>query len=185
MKQSRNRREAVTSRLRLRGRDYSDPGTYFVTICVADRACRFGRVAEDMIIPNDAGEMIIRRWLEIPDRFPDVRLDAFCLMPNHFHGLMIAGRDADQPAHGNGPSLIQVVQWFKSISTVDYIREIKERGWEPFSRHLWQVGYHDHIVRGERDLARIRTYFENNPSNWRQDTFWEESGPVSDKDGLR
>lgn len=180
---SRNRRGVITSRLRLRDHDYSEPGIYFFTICVADRICRFGRITGDVFVPNDAGEMVTRRWMEIPDRFPDAHLDSYCLMPNHFHGLLILGSDPVRAVHVKQSSAIQVMQWFKSVSTVDYIHGVKARDWKPFSRHLWQVGYHDHIVRGEHDLGWIRTYIANNPSNWRQDVFWEEAHAVFDKEG--
>jgi hypothetical protein len=33
----------------------------------------------------------------------------------------------------------------------------------------WQINYHDHIVRNDADLERIREYIINNPANWETD----------------
>jgi REP element-mobilizing transposase RayT len=74
------------------------------------------------------------------------------------------------PATGEPqPSLSQIVQWFKSMTTNDYIRGVKEDGWPPFRKRLWQRAYYDHIVRDERDLDRIRDYIDGNPSRWAED----------------
>jgi REP element-mobilizing transposase RayT len=35
----------------------------------------------------------------------------------------------------------------------------------------WQRGYYDHIIRGEKDLARIRSYIQNNPLEWSLDPY--------------
>jgi REP element-mobilizing transposase RayT len=33
----------------------------------------------------------------------------------------------------------------------------------------WQRSFHDHIIRDENDLTRIREYITNNPLNWATD----------------
>jgi hypothetical protein len=61
------------------------------------------------------------------------------------------------------------MKWFKSVTTKDYRRGVETEGWEPFRGRLWQRGYHDHIVRDDRDLERIRGYIEGNPGRWAED----------------
>jgi REP element-mobilizing transposase RayT len=67
------------------------------------------------------------------------------------------------------PALGDVVGAFKSLSTNAYIRGVRELGWPPFDKRLWQRNYYEHIVRNEDDLNRIREYIENNPANWETD----------------
>ena len=75
--------------IRLRGYDYRAAGAYFITIVVQDRACLFGEVVEGAMCLNDAGRMVERWWLELNRRFPHVLTDAYVVMPNHFHGIVV------------------------------------------------------------------------------------------------
>lgn len=75
--------------IRLKGYDYSQNGAYFVTICVQNRKFLFGKIRNGEMILNDAGKMIEKYWREIPKKYPNVILDAFVIMPNHMHGILI------------------------------------------------------------------------------------------------
>jgi len=95
---------------RLKGYDYSQLGAYFVTICVQDRECLFGEVVEGEMRLNEAGRMVQDVWNDLPRYYPDVALDAFVVMPNHIHGIIIlvgagpcACPDTGQPPVGAGP----------------------------------------------------------------------------------
>jgi len=39
--------------------------------------------------PTEIGKMAFEFWNEIPQHFPFVVLDAFVIMPNHVHGILI------------------------------------------------------------------------------------------------
>lgn len=67
------------------------------------------------------------------------------------------------------PSLSEIIRWFKSQSTRDYILGVHAEGWPSFPGRLWQQGFYDHIVRGEQSLNRIRSYIASNPSRWESD----------------
>ena len=75
--------------IRLRGYDYSQAGAYFVTICVQDRACVFGNVVDGRMCLNAAGLMVRGVWDELPCYYAGVGIDAFVVMPNHVHGIVI------------------------------------------------------------------------------------------------
>jgi len=75
--------------IRLEDYDYSWAGAYFVTICVQNRACLFGEICNDEVIPNRAGRLVQSEWDALPRRFPLLELDAFVLMPNHLHGVIV------------------------------------------------------------------------------------------------
>ncbi|MDQ3565938.1 MAG: transposase [Pseudomonadota bacterium] len=75
--------------IRLRGYDYTQAGLYFVTIVVQDRACLFGEVVDDHMRLNDAGRMVAAEWDALCFRFINIDLDAFVVMPNHIHGVIV------------------------------------------------------------------------------------------------
>lgn len=79
----RNRRS-----IRLKGYDYSQAGLYLVTVCVQNRVCLFGTKNEGQLTLNEAGQMVESEWLKLPERFPNIQLDEFIVMPNHFHGII-------------------------------------------------------------------------------------------------
>jgi hypothetical protein len=84
--------------IRLRGYDYAQAGAYFVTIVTKDRACLFGDVVNGEIRLNDSGGLIHSMWEELPDHYPGVERDAFVVMPNHIHGVVVLVNDV-----GAGP----------------------------------------------------------------------------------
>src|SRR5262249_35164354 len=85
--------------IRLRGHNYSDGGAYFITICVQDKQCMLGRVVDSRMTLSECGEVVHHVWETLPQRFPTLVLDAFQLMPNHLHAILVI------PGTGLEPSL--------------------------------------------------------------------------------
>lgn len=114
-------------------------------------------------------------------KFPSVRTDEYIIMPNHFHGIVnivgavLRGRPtpdnnkASGQSHRVAPTLGDIVNWFKTMTTNQYIRGIKQNGWPAFVGKLWQRNYYEHIIRNEKELNHIRQYIAENPLNWRTD----------------
>ncbi len=75
--------------IRLRGYDYTLAGAYYVTIVTQDRAHLFGDVVDGLMQLNDAGRMAQQEWFNLCERFPAIDLDAFIVMPNHIHGVIV------------------------------------------------------------------------------------------------
>ena len=71
-----------------------------------------------------------------------------------------------------GSPLYRVVQWFKTMTTNEYIRGVKNLGWQPFDGKLWQRNYYEHIIRNEKSYHNITNYIINNPAKWAEDTFY-------------
>jgi hypothetical protein len=90
--------------IRLNGYDYAQPGAYFATICNRERESLLGHVVNGEMRLNDAGEIARRCWEDIPHHFPLVELDAFVVMPNHVHGIILIGckGEASVPPHASG-----------------------------------------------------------------------------------
>ena len=176
--------------IRLQGYDYTQVGAYFVTVCTQRRMCLFGGVVDGKMRVNDPGRMVERWWLELAEKFPSVKVDAFVVMPNHFHGILMSldqhkdvgadlrvcpGSSGDQGAHTEpqgahaGAPLPRIVQWFKTMTTNEYIRGVKELGWMPFPGRLWQRNYYEHVIRDDREMNAIRQYIVDNPAKWAED----------------
>jgi putative transposase len=167
--------------VRLQGYDYSRGGAYFVTICTQDRARLLGEVIGSHIHVSAAGQMIAEMWAGLPVRFPMFVGDAFIVMPDHLHGVLIlldkvgegvkpaeVGDMNDHP-RGTLPGTIgRILQAFKSISTHSYIQGVEQQGWPPFAGRLWQRDYYEHIIRSEQALERFRVYIDANPARWAQ-----------------
>src|SRR4030042_4794431 len=82
--------------IRLKGYDYSQSGAYFVTICTKGRELYFEKY-------RGLQEIVRQQWEELPQRFPDLTLDEFIIMPNHIHGIFIVGATlAVAQNHGAG-----------------------------------------------------------------------------------
>jgi len=75
--------------IRLKGYDYTQAGAYFVTICTQGRECLFGQVVEGKMRVNPFGEIVVWAWNDLPNHNPHVELDAFVVMPNHVHGIVL------------------------------------------------------------------------------------------------
>ena len=58
---------------------------------------------------------------------------------------------------------------FESITTVEYIRCVKNNHWQPFDGKLWQRNFWEHIIRNENEYRRITQYILENPRKWAMD----------------
>ncbi|MCL6641864.1 MAG: transposase [Candidatus Bipolaricaulota bacterium] len=164
--------------IRLKGYDYSQPGAYFITICTRERLCLFGEVVDGEMQLNEYGHIALECWKEIPLHFPQAELDAFVVMPNHVHGIIViidvdVGATHASPlplssdARPRGPqrqSVSSIVGSFKSAAT-KHINEYRGTPGAP----VWQRNYYEHIIRNDESLHRIREYIETNPARWALD----------------
>lgn len=75
--------------IRLKGYDYAQPGAYFVTVVTQHLKWLFGEIVHGQMVLNDAGRMIQTVWDAIPEHHPGIEIDAFVIMPNHIHGIIV------------------------------------------------------------------------------------------------
>ncbi len=83
----------VRNSLRLKGYDYSQPGAYFITISTENKICYLGNIVDGITISYPISDIIREICQEIPEKFPGVDLDAFIIMPNHVHGIVIINKE--------------------------------------------------------------------------------------------
>lgn len=186
--------------IRLKGYDYSQQGLYFITICTQNRECLFGDIINGKMILNEAGKMVENEWLKLPERFINIELHEYTVMPNHFHailkivGVVVHDKTAvpnnDRHGRGNpcgypikgqpqgiaptgidptGKIVGDMVGAFESITTVEYIRGVKQYNWPRFDGKLWQRNYWEHIIRNQNEYQFITQYIVDNPEKWKND----------------
>jgi REP element-mobilizing transposase RayT len=167
--------------IRLKGFDYTQQGFYFITICLQEKECLFGRCdfKDHRIILNEAGKMAERWYDELQEKYPDKKCREMVVIPNHVH--FIIENTNDEGAHVGAPlrgrplynaPIGTVVDWYKTMTTNEYIRGVKQYGWKRFDGRLWQRNYYEHIIRSDDDYDRIADYIRNNPLKWTEDLFY-------------
>lgn len=150
---------------RLAGYDYGYSGMYFVTMCTQDRAHYFGEIVDGKFIPSKIGQIAIDYWTDIPNHYPFVDFEAFVVMPDHMHGILLFDRPdkIDWTPNKFGPqskNLGAVVRAFKCT-----VKRYANQNEIPFQ---WQRNYHDRIIRNFNEFERISRYIENNPRKWQE-----------------
>jgi REP element-mobilizing transposase RayT len=156
-------------RLRLSEYDYSGPGVYFITICTHGRRCLFGEIRDVNMRLSKTGLMIQKWWMKLPEKFPFLQIDKSTIMPNHLHGILTLDYDDESIVPCVKSDLPAIVQWFKTMTTNEFIRGVKENRWPQFKGKLWQRSYYDHVIRNEKEFEKIREYIEHNPLKWHLD----------------
>lgn len=58
------------------------------------------------------------------------------------------------------------MRFFKTMTTNEYIREVKKGNLPPFQQKLWQKSFYDHVIRNEQDYLETWEYIVNNPTKW-------------------
>jgi len=184
----RNRRRSI----RLTAYDYARTGAYFVTICARDRECLFGVVEDGEMRLSPLGRIVDATWSALPRHYRHVVPDAFVVMPNHVHGIIVlvddsagvrAGLSLDRELEirSTGPSplaagsatqphrhpLPEIVRAFKTFSA----RQINQLRRTP-GTPVWQRNYYEHVIRDERALGLIRRYIRDNPGHWEFDPLY-------------
>lgn len=153
---------------RLRGWDYSQPGSYFITICTINSADLLGDVAGGRVRLNAYGEIAKDTWAWLGAHFPNVSLDESVVMPNHIHDILVLTtavrgqqREAsDMPVHRK--TVGELVGAFKTRSTKEVNRLRQTPG-----AVLWQRDFWDRVIRNEYELTRTREYIRRNPEKYR------------------
>jgi len=201
-----NRNKHHRRSIRLPGYDYTSPGAYFVTICVRGGECLLGEVVDGEMRLNEWGQVAHDFWTQVPVHFPNVSIDAFVIMPNHLHAIImihersnVAGYvekgEETVPLHSNhgrrgavaapssasqtpAPSWLGKPTLGQIVAYYKYqtTKRINQLRDMPGTR-FWQRNYWEHIVRHEESLNRIREYIQNNPARWAEDQLHPTAPP--------
>jgi len=162
----------------------------------ADTSVRPYIKSNQTIHPSDKIGSMIDYWLnEIPNHFENVAMDKYIVMPDHIHFILIinnyfgrthrSARTSNQlnkivgvdrcvdpfgieivNPNENKETLGNVIQWFKTMSTNEYIKNVKQHNWPKFNKRLWQRNYFERIIRNEKEYLGFKKYIEDNPRKY-------------------
>lgn len=158
--------------MRLKDYDYSTNGYYFITICTKNKIECFGKITNGKMELSEIGKIANQCWLEIPEHFPNTKLDEYIIMPNHLHGILIIENDPAFVGNKNFCSLPWQTKLSRSLSSIIRGFKIGVTKWCRNNNHKefqWQKSFYDHIIRNEESLDNIREYIRNNPLKWEFD----------------
>jgi putative transposase len=147
--------------IRLKGYDYSQPGAYFVTLVAYLREALFGEITDGMMRLNRCGEILHRGWLDLPRHYPHVTLDAFVIMPNHVHAILVLRADDGRGGSVRGQGSMQTDAPAGENLLLDIVQT------RPYKNDT--VPQTRHSLSEDVELNRIRQYIQNNPPKWAED----------------
>ena len=190
---------------RLQNWNYGWNAKYFVTIVTKNRKHFFGEIENKKMILSEIGEIVCNEWLKTSDIRPDmnIKLDVFCIMPNHFHSIIEIGKNKynkrDLKCDLNRRDAMHCVSTTNNTTNNTTNEPTKSKNkFGPQSKNLasikrgiksavtikarkinpnfgWQSRYYDHIIRNDGEYQRIKNYIINNPKNWKDDIFNTEN----------
>jgi putative transposase len=158
---------------RLKHRDYSSPGLYFITICTDFKRCIFGEVQGERVQLSALGRIVHEGWEGIPSHFARVRLHESIVMPNHVHGIVEIVQELTcaqhaAPLHGVavGPALL--VGGSLSVIVRSFKAEVARRAHLElnWNDEIWLRNYFDRVIRDGREFSDASRYIAENPVRW-------------------
>ena len=145
---------------------YSNTGYYFLTVCARNKEKLFGTIVGGGALDAPSVQLskigkTLERYIESTNRIPCVIVDKYVIMPNHFHMILAIEHNETQSltsrANEKVPHVIGTIKRFCN-------RDLGE--------NVFQRGYHDHVIRGEKDYQKIWSYIDDNPRRWKEDCMY-------------
>ena len=139
--------------------DSSQPGAYFITLCVEKRRPILGKIdSSPQVVLSSIGKIVSDVWYSLPQRFPcldAISQSIFVVVPDHIHGILQITAGGASPS----PTLHQILGSFKSITTIETNRLLGTPG-----QKLWQRSAYEHILRNQQDFDEAAGYIAENPA---------------------
>ena len=175
-----------------------DKGWFFITFQVAHNKSALGAIVREACVLNALGEAVKTAWITQSEHTPELKCDAFVVMPTHFHASCRICGGAVAPTHDNivgplpprgdlvspnivgpltprrgrlGGTLSQIIGQFKSYTTHLY-HQMKAAGkCVDIGSRLWQDSFYDNLISTHDELEGVRRYIRENPARWNEDRF--------------
>ncbi len=157
-----NKNYPQRKRIRLHDYDYT-VGTYFITICTANRVRILSTVADSGVGANiirpfspiltDIGEIVKSTVEDIPTHYPNVQIDDYVIMPDHVHIIL----SLSLANHGRtmfAPTLQRIIKHLKGSVT------------KKIGSSIWQKSFYEHSIRDASDYDEKMKYLYENPMRW-------------------
>jgi len=150
--------------IRYKNFDYSQCGSYFITICTRNRENLFWDMKKvyqakqtndlehiinsDFLPLNYVGKIVKKNLMVWQNTYENVKIENFVIMPNHIHLIIsILGSES-----GN-----------KKTDVSRMVSQFKARVTKEIGKSIWQKSYFDHIIINEKEFNNYFDYIENNP----------------------
>lgn len=176
--------------IRLKDYDYSQEGSYFITLVTQDRLHLFGKIEDGKMMLNSVGKILEEEWRNTIQLRPNIALGEFIIMPDHMHMIItitaqMEKKEDKEWIHSNPKSPSQtigaIIRGFKGASTKKINLFLNSTGESPFApttespfaptefykNKIFQRNYYEHIIRNQNDYNRIEQYILDNPTNWK------------------
>ena len=177
--------------IRLKNYDYSQKGSYFITLVTQDRIHLFGKIEDGKMILNTVGKILEEEWRNTIQMRPNIALGEFIIMPDHMHMIITITAQMERKVdkewiHSNPKSPSQtigaIIRGFKGASTKKINQFLNSTGESQFApttesqfaptefykNKIFQRNYYEHIIRNQKDYNRIEQYIIDNPMNWKK-----------------
>jgi REP element-mobilizing transposase RayT len=177
--------------IRLKNYDYSQKGSYFITLVTQDRIHLFGKIEDGKMILNTVGKILEEEWRNTIQMRPNIALGEFIIMPDHMHMIITITAQMERKVdkewiHSNPKSPSQtigaIIRGFKGASTKKinlFLNSTGESQFAPptesqfaptefYKNKIFQRNYYEHIIRNQKDYNRIEQYIIDNPMNWKK-----------------
>ena len=122
---------------RLNPEAYKENRVYLITICSHD--------GNDVFENKQIADLVVD-VLCSSVRIHELRLFAYCLMPDHLH--LLVGNET-------GTDMLEFVSVFKKKTSFLAAKK--------FRRKLWHTGFHDRILRRDEVIGKAARYIFENP----------------------
>jgi len=170
--------------MRLKDHDYSEVGSYFLTMCAYENKRLFGEIKNGEMHLNQYGKIVILTWNDLINHIANIELGEFVIMPNHIHGIVNIVEPAKityeksegdlsglkiAKTHPPQTPVSEIVRQFKSFSAMRINNLRRMRG-----TAVWQKDYYERIIRTEKAYMKIAEYIHNNPFQWENDKYYWE-----------
>ena len=183
--------------IRLKDYDYSQEGSYFITLVTQDRIHLFGKIEDGKMMLNSVGKILEEEWRNTIQFRPNIALGEFIIMPDHMHMIItiteqLEKKEDKEWTHSNPKSPSQtigaIIRGFKGASTKKinlFLNSTGESQFAPttespfvptespfapiefYKNKIFQRNYYEHIIRNQNDYNRIEQYILDNPKNWK------------------
>ena len=150
---------------RLKHYDYGQTGYYFITIAVARRQPVLARVGRGLapaehptVLLTPIGQIAESQLMDLPRRYPHIRIDRYTIMPDHIHMILHLGETAGASPR---PTVPDIIGAYKSLTTRAVNQALRTSG-----NSLFQTSFYEHVIRSEASYVEICRYLDENPLKW-------------------
>lgn len=142
-------------------------GWWSVSIQVAKNKSIFGAIVGMKVVLNALGAAIEAYWRALPEKYPELELFDFVVMPNHFHALLRIHFAPTNREHHLG----FLMSRFKGGTSFIYGKMRRAGEIEDIGEHLWQRDYWDDLITSDDEFKAWQKYIRENPANWSSDRY--------------